>query len=49
MMSPIFNVVASYAQTDLYDSTRRTGSLENALQFVLNRRTLDGIDNNKFV
>ena len=49
MMSPIFNIVASYAQTDLYDGTRRTGSLENALQFVLNRRTLDGIDNNKFV
>lgn len=49
MMSPIFNVVAYYTQSDLYDSTKRTASLENALQFVLNRKTLDGVDNNKFV
>lgn len=49
MMSPIFNIVAFYAQNDLYDSLTGNADLENALQFVLNRKTLKGIDNKKFL
>jgi len=49
MMSPIFNIAAYYAQNNLYDNITSNADLENALQFVLNKKTLKGIDDKKFL
>lgn len=49
MMSPIFNIVAYYAQNNLYDSITSNADLENALQFVLNKKALKGVDDKKFL
>ena len=45
MISPIFNIVSKYANDNIFDASPKNIRLLDALQFVLNEKTLPMIDN----
>jgi hypothetical protein len=48
MTSPIFRVVAAFADGNMMDSSTRFFDLEHALDFVLDEKTLPNVDNDIF-
>lgn len=48
MMSDTMMFVSRYTQSNIYDTTIQYASLENAIDFILDRRPLDGINQNVY-
>lgn len=49
MANPLFNVVAHYAESNIFNNTFKADSLEASLKFILDEKSLTGVHENKWL